>query len=566
MSSLHIQRFILPVFAFFFFVSTAGAATNIAVYNESGKKLYFYNQAKIGKKYQWWKELKDGKKILVGADNAFRIGEYPGLIVWTKDAHSHDKCGGGKWRIDYGTYDREDGDKDKEGHICMDIPPGHVGCIALTVQKNKKVKIGQDKSEKSCWVAAVGTVADWSTTEYNRAKNMAGDLIEDIVDAFQPPKPCGGENQRPCFFWEEIPSCKSGLAENFVTNKCVKSSNPFLDGTKYLLTRMGSYKEACLRDTNLYTFTKALTDVGNNARKNPQKVGKCMGGAKSGTACIETCAGAMQAGFTCGPCDIPKKFLDAIEMGEWVVSALQQDSALKLKVDPTKLAHQLKDKFLSIECTNPPSHKGYKVADKKRNAKWYKGGPVLCKQGEFWDPIHEGECWKCPGDTNRTAWWPVNSQKACEKQNYSTIVAMCAMANFVGVMPDPEDACMLRILSGESMTRIMQKTGLNLPFAKMCEGAGSVMYDFASAAAVSQVKDQIFTKLDNTSLGRAIKKVSAKGGTSRLSSSETMIIKKIASIAHYVKQLEPVWGPAAETFVDATKDEIRLQCSDLTRK
>ncbi len=35
---------------------------------------------------------------------------------------------------------------------------------------------------------------------------------------------CGGEGQRPCRLWEAIPSCDSGLVEDFVLDECVSTS------------------------------------------------------------------------------------------------------------------------------------------------------------------------------------------------------------------------------------------------------------------------------------------------------------------------------------------------------
>lgn len=37
---------------------------------------------------------------------------------------------------------------------------------------------------------------------------------------------CGGENQRPCTVLERVPSCNSGLVENFQLKRCVKKSQP----------------------------------------------------------------------------------------------------------------------------------------------------------------------------------------------------------------------------------------------------------------------------------------------------------------------------------------------------
>ena len=34
---------------------------------------------------------------------------------------------------------------------------------------------------------------------------------------------CGSENERPCYLWEHVPSCDSGLVENFLTGRCVSS-------------------------------------------------------------------------------------------------------------------------------------------------------------------------------------------------------------------------------------------------------------------------------------------------------------------------------------------------------
>jgi len=33
---------------------------------------------------------------------------------------------------------------------------------------------------------------------------------------------CGGNGQRPCKLWERVPSCNSGLVEDFAKGKCIK--------------------------------------------------------------------------------------------------------------------------------------------------------------------------------------------------------------------------------------------------------------------------------------------------------------------------------------------------------
>lgn len=40
---------------------------------------------------------------------------------------------------------------------------------------------------------------------------------------------CGGKNQRPCKLWERIPSCNSGLVEDFLKNRCVAKAVPGRD-------------------------------------------------------------------------------------------------------------------------------------------------------------------------------------------------------------------------------------------------------------------------------------------------------------------------------------------------
>jgi hypothetical protein len=37
------------------------------------------------------------------------------------------------------------------------------------------------------------------------------------------PSQCGGLDQRPCFVWEAIPSCRAGLVENLLAHRCVSS-------------------------------------------------------------------------------------------------------------------------------------------------------------------------------------------------------------------------------------------------------------------------------------------------------------------------------------------------------
>ncbi len=60
---------------------------------------------------------------------------------------------------------------------------------------------------------------------------------------------CGGSGHRPCNIWERIPSCNSGLAENFLAHKCVASGGNALESnaqavlrdTAALLTVLGGY-------------------------------------------------------------------------------------------------------------------------------------------------------------------------------------------------------------------------------------------------------------------------------------------------------------------------------------
>lgn len=52
----------------------------------------------------------------------------------------------------------------------------------------------------------------------------AGFLIPETAQAGSRISQCGGKNQRPCNFWEAVPSCDANLVEDFLKGQCIARS------------------------------------------------------------------------------------------------------------------------------------------------------------------------------------------------------------------------------------------------------------------------------------------------------------------------------------------------------
>jgi hypothetical protein len=181
---------------------------------------------------------------------------------------------------------------------------------------------------------------------------------------------CGKKGQRPCYVWERLPSCNSGLYEDFESNTCVTlkaGELPFFAGLSSLSREAGNIKEYC---------KKALYNV--PAWKDAQKwVDSEDRLALKAFKADQNCRKDFMIGFLC-----------------------QSTDMLSVATAPAGIINEV-----TAAGNRPPCSQGLSITTaratvikgKARGVNLFNG----CGLGAFWDPIDNGSCWRCPAEYKR---------------------------------------------------------------------------------------------------------------------------------------------------------------------
>ncbi|PHS79089.1 MAG: hypothetical protein COB59_03760 [Rhodospirillaceae bacterium] len=371
---------------------------------------------------------------------------------------------------------------------------------------------------------------------------------------------CGGNGERPCMFWEQIPSCNKGLGEDFVANKCVSSGTPFLTGLRSLIKVGPALKKACRNDTKLYKFFENDFQV-----KAPDGAGRNVG----------ICASEVTTGITCGPIGIIETLDDLVSGGESLIEDLSSAdaSAFKIKVDTQKMLTVVSKRLVNAECTSASFKGTYAKAKKTKALFWVDSfAGKTCAKGSFWDPIDGGGCYSCPKGMNRTAFSSVTSPTACAKSGAFEKATMCSIAKvFTGDEPDFETTqCVIKILgSPKSMKRIEDATNSKLPWKEMCVETGEQIYQIATGAGLQKMGKKLWNsrqakaKSSDKEIGKIkafFKDKMAKAKTK----ADKLTVKKKFVASMYFYRAARLAGPAAQmaavTYAEAFSAEMDQVC------
>jgi hypothetical protein len=210
---------------------------------------------------------------------------------------------------------------------------------------------------------------------------------------------CGRSGQRPCEVSERVPSCDSGLREDFKQNVCVAlrpGETPFTAGLSSLAGYFGAALQAHCKN------------ILGGINLDPE--GRFGLGAR--------CTKDVTVGFTC-------MLLRDVVAGypEMLNTALE-----KIPQVPS-LAKQMND-----AANRPPCKAlGERFASATQRGKATGAVlPVNCPSGQFWDP--NGNCYSCPTDYTRTL-FPVTDRRACTDRVGGNL-AQFGCGAYQGVMVD----------------------------------------------------------------------------------------------------------------------------------
>jgi len=371
---------------------------------------------------------------------------------------------------------------------------------------------------------------------------------------------CGGNGERPCMFWEQIPSCNKGLGEDFVENKCVSSGTPFLTGLRSLIKAGAVLKKACRNDAKLYKFFENDLTI-----KAPKGAGRDVG----------ICASEVTTGITCGPLSFVETLDSLVSGGESLIEDMSSPDkvAYKIKINTEKMLTVVSKRLVNAECTTASFKGTYAKAKKTKDLFWIDSfAGKTCAKGSFWDPIDGGVCYSCPKGMNRTAFAGVTSPMACAKSGAFEKATMCSIAKvFTGEEPDAETTqCVIKILgSSESMKRIETATNSKLPWKEMCVETGEQIYKMAASAGLQKVGQQAWNSRQSkvSSPDKEIGKIKAffkdKLANAK-SKADKITVKKKFKATMFFYQAARLAGPAAQmaavTYAEAFSAEMDEVC------
>jgi hypothetical protein len=271
---------------------------------------------------------------------------------------------------------------------------------------------------------------------------------------------CGKKNQRPCLLWERIPSCDSGLYEDFGDNKCKRAdagTSPFLAALRSLLAKIDGFSDTCQETLDIY----------------PSFAGDI---ASRGGDMTASCSSAFTSGFVCAFPGLAGRLENVLSAGEWMFN---EAANLEIEIDAREALDDFVESFDSQRCETVSPLQA-QAATYHAKAGMFEG----CPDGQFWDPRRGGECWSCPADTNRTV-YAVNGNKACTVPGALAMRAACTAIDFV-VGDEIAGAVCLNNLIKDGLIDDLKSMGGGgeTDTRALCTMGGEIAFDFALEYAI----------------------------------------------------------------------------------
>lgn len=277
---------------------------------------------------------------------------------------------------------------------------------------------------------------------------------------------CGKQGQRPCYLTERIPSCDTGLREDFNKNQCVQlrpGEDPFLAGLESLTSEISTLKEDCKRGIyNLPVLKDSMDNLLQEQRgtvqasdPNNQQALQSLNDMINFNEDVSNCQSQATAGFSCAAIGI----LELVQL-------------------PTQAANAVSTAWNNEPCTSPwqlSYAKATRSTQRPRNIDLF----ANCDQSkrEFWDPIDSGSCWSCPEGYDRHLTHVQGDDACIRSDGFPQIFrGLCATTHGLIAPAGESLACMTKIITEGEVASLFQG-GDSQDWNGICTMAGELAFE-----------------------------------------------------------------------------------------